>query len=89
MRTVVKTMKYNKVNSGTFTCSILLEIDRETHCQTGNGFSMSKTDIDAKLISYSWLMIHCSPGHYATSLGPIFLKIDRQTHCETGNMFLT
>ena len=34
-------------------------------------------------------MTHCPPGHYDTSLGPIFLKIDRQTHCETGNTFLT
>ena len=50
---------------------------------------MSKIDIDAKLINYSWLMTHCPPGHYDTSLGPIFLKIDRQTHCETGTMFLT
>ena len=50
---------------------------------------MSKIDIDAKLINYSWLMTHCPPGHYATSLGPIFLKIDRQTHCKTRNRFLT
>ena len=34
-------------------------------------------------------MTHCQPGHYATSLGPIFLKIDRQTHCETRNRFMT
>ena len=34
-------------------------------------------------------MTHCPPGHYATSIGPIFLKIDRQSHCETGTMFLT
>ena len=50
---------------------------------------MSKIDIDAKLINYSWLMTHCPPGHYDTSIGPIFLKIDRQTHCKTGNRFLT
>ena len=50
---------------------------------------MSKIDIDAKLINYSWLMTHCQPGHYDTSLCPIFLKIDRQTHCKTGNRFLT
>ena len=46
---------------------------------------MSKIDIDAKLINYSWLMTHWPPGHYDTSLGPIFLKIDIQTHCVTGN----
>ena len=50
---------------------------------------MSKVDIDAILINYSWLMTHCQPGHYDTSHGPIFLKIDRQTHCQTGNCFLT
>ena len=50
---------------------------------------MSKIDIDAKLINYSWLMTHCQPGHYATSLGPIFLKIDRQTHYKRGNRFMT